>query len=440
MTYYDILGVPQTASKDEIKKAYRKLAQDFHPDKLAGIPPAVLKLAEEKFKDVQEAYEVLTKHRAEYDNQLQAVAPPPPPPPPPPQPKSRTAASAPPPSRPTGRTATSAAPSTASPTPRPAPKNRKDIWYMCGKIFGKLPWQAWAVFGFVFIFVVAAILDSSNTPKTTKPTPATVTQSSSTTTVTKTEPVYAGKQNAVDNKIVTPTPITAPQAVKREPFENVVPLTGGVVIYHADDWVKVDSSCLLYNGRGPASTNPTRPDFDLSHVQMMCGHMSGNYPDWRQASHFTARIVLDDAALHTFNSGARWAVPLSCADKLEANGDLHCKSNTVQKGDAVVPLTEGVVVYHADDWQKVNSSCSLLTGRSPISTDLKPQDLSNVLMMCGDISGNYPNWRRASHFTARIMLDDAAMERFNSKTQWAVPLSCADKLEANGDLHCTELA
>ena len=85
MTYYDILGVSQTASKDDIKKAYRKLAQDYHPDKLAGIPPAVAKLAEEKFKEVQEAYEILTKHRAEYDNQLRAVAPPPsyPPPPPP---------------------------------------------------------------------------------------------------------------------------------------------------------------------------------------------------------------------------------------------------------------------------------------------------------------------------------------------------------------------
>ena len=73
MTYYDILGVPQTASTQEIKAAYRKLAQEFHPDKLAGIPPAVAKLAEEKFKDVQEAYEILTKHRAEYNEQLKAV-------------------------------------------------------------------------------------------------------------------------------------------------------------------------------------------------------------------------------------------------------------------------------------------------------------------------------------------------------------------------------
>ena len=80
-TYYDILGVPRNATAEEIKKAYRKLAQEYHPDKLAGVPPAVKKLAEEKFKDVQEAYEILSKHRAEYDNQLGAVNPPPPSPP-----------------------------------------------------------------------------------------------------------------------------------------------------------------------------------------------------------------------------------------------------------------------------------------------------------------------------------------------------------------------
>src|SRR5438132_7371653 len=73
MTYYDILGVPPSAATKDIRNAYLKLAKEFHPDKLAGIPPAVAKLAEEKFKDVQEAYEALTKHRAEYDNQLSAV-------------------------------------------------------------------------------------------------------------------------------------------------------------------------------------------------------------------------------------------------------------------------------------------------------------------------------------------------------------------------------
>ena len=82
MTYYDILGVSTTASKDEIRKAYLHLVQQFHPDKSPNVSPAVKKLVEEKFKDIQEAYEILSKHRAAYDDQLRAVAPPPANPPP----------------------------------------------------------------------------------------------------------------------------------------------------------------------------------------------------------------------------------------------------------------------------------------------------------------------------------------------------------------------
>jgi len=63
--YYEVLGVPKTASEDEIKQAYRRLARQYHPDVAKENPKA----AEEKFKEISEAYEILVddEKRRRYD-------------------------------------------------------------------------------------------------------------------------------------------------------------------------------------------------------------------------------------------------------------------------------------------------------------------------------------------------------------------------------------
>src|SRR5487761_1804370 len=67
--YYDILGVTKSATADEIKRAYRKLALQYHPDRNKT------KEAEEKFKEVTKAYEVLSNEekRKTYDQFGQAA-------------------------------------------------------------------------------------------------------------------------------------------------------------------------------------------------------------------------------------------------------------------------------------------------------------------------------------------------------------------------------
>ena len=63
--YYDVLGVNKTASPDELKSAYRKLAVKYHPDKNPGD-----KAAEDKFKEASEAYNILSdkSKKENYDN------------------------------------------------------------------------------------------------------------------------------------------------------------------------------------------------------------------------------------------------------------------------------------------------------------------------------------------------------------------------------------
>jgi len=63
--FYEVLGVKKSASADDLKKAYRKLAMQYHPDRNSGD-----KGAEQRFKDISEAYEVLSddKKRQRYDS------------------------------------------------------------------------------------------------------------------------------------------------------------------------------------------------------------------------------------------------------------------------------------------------------------------------------------------------------------------------------------
>jgi DnaJ-domain-containing protein 1 len=61
--YYKILGVGQSAGERELKRAYRKLVKEYHPDKNIGKSPEEVREAEVKFRDVNEAFDILSDPR-----------------------------------------------------------------------------------------------------------------------------------------------------------------------------------------------------------------------------------------------------------------------------------------------------------------------------------------------------------------------------------------
>mgnify|MGYP001814945583 CR=1 FL=1 len=63
--YYAILGCSRSDPDDQIKGQYRKLVQEYHPDKIAskGLPEEFTRLAEEKFREIQQAYDAVKKER-----------------------------------------------------------------------------------------------------------------------------------------------------------------------------------------------------------------------------------------------------------------------------------------------------------------------------------------------------------------------------------------
>lgn len=62
---YNVLGVDESASAQEVKRAYRKLMSEHHPDKLAakGLPPEMMELAKQKAQELQAAYDLIRKEK-----------------------------------------------------------------------------------------------------------------------------------------------------------------------------------------------------------------------------------------------------------------------------------------------------------------------------------------------------------------------------------------
>lgn len=62
LAHLGVLGLKGGVTESELKKAYRNLAKEYHPDKLAGMSEGIKNLAKEKFQDIQDSYEYLMKH------------------------------------------------------------------------------------------------------------------------------------------------------------------------------------------------------------------------------------------------------------------------------------------------------------------------------------------------------------------------------------------
>jgi predicted RNA-binding Zn-ribbon protein involved in translation (DUF1610 family) len=71
-TYYDVLGIPETATQPQIKAAYRNLIKQIHPDTLSRLSPYLRRIAEDRAKDLIDAYSVLSdvSKRRQYDSLL----------------------------------------------------------------------------------------------------------------------------------------------------------------------------------------------------------------------------------------------------------------------------------------------------------------------------------------------------------------------------------
>jgi hypothetical protein len=163
-THYETLGVPPTASSEEIRRAYRRLAQRFHPDRHLQSPPIEAANASRRMRDINRAWTVLSDvgARQHYDLELSLA-------------RAKAARS-----EPTMRPAPSAA------RPGPAPRARPEAAYHFGyvevapgygvwtAIFRAMPWLlVIIVLGGIFVFTAFAAADKDDGATPDRPIVAT---------------------------------------------------------------------------------------------------------------------------------------------------------------------------------------------------------------------------------------------------------------------------